>query len=309
VLLEETQYKHSERSLARLRLDSTTIVTAISCARAAAIYDVHERRGKPTTNVPTGLPLDFNSLHVSGRNFSVVIDPMRFDDDDFQMLERGHAHYTQNGNGTSAAFNAIGLSREDVTHVIVTHAHADHFSGVTMDAADTLPTFPHAHHFVSRLDWESVGKRHRARLHRSFRALEARGLHELVDGDLQVAPGLELVCTPGETPGHMAVRIASKERPFVWTGDLFHHAAEVRHLDWVNAALSCDSPDMERTIAEFASARHRILTEAVTDGSGVSFAHAPLPTWGSVTQDGDLFEWTLFPPDSGSQGPAREEKM
>ncbi|HLJ80365.1 MAG TPA: MBL fold metallo-hydrolase, partial [Ktedonobacterales bacterium] len=50
----------------------------------------------------------------------------------------------------------LGVRPEDVTHVVLTHAHFDHFSGVTMarDGA-RVPVFPNARYYLGRGDWEN----------------------------------------------------------------------------------------------------------------------------------------------------------
>ena len=42
--------------------------------------------------------------------------------------------------------------------------------------------------------------------------------------------------TPGHTPGHVSVRIASRGEEAVITGDLMHHPVQIAHPDWAQRA-------------------------------------------------------------------------
>ena len=59
---------------------------------------------------------------------------------------------------TSLAY--LGLSTEDITHVVLTHAHFDHVSGVTHDVNGRYePTYPQAIYYLGAPDWENESMR------------------------------------------------------------------------------------------------------------------------------------------------------
>src|SRR5215472_16727365 len=52
---------------------------------------------------------------------------------------------------------ALGVKPEDITHVVITHAHWDHFAGTTSPVASGHePTFPRARYFLGAADWEDA---------------------------------------------------------------------------------------------------------------------------------------------------------
>ena len=50
--------------------------------------------------------------------------------------------------------------------------------------------------------------------------------YELVDGEIEVAPGLRLIPTPGHTPGHQSLAVATSEGTVVFAGQAVRSSAE-----------------------------------------------------------------------------------
>jgi glyoxylase-like metal-dependent hydrolase (beta-lactamase superfamily II) len=104
-----------------------------------------------------------------------------------------------------------GVDPEDVTHIICTHLHFDHAGGSTMlcDDGAIRPSFSRARYLVRRGEWEfahEVNERVRASyMPASFEPLAEAGVLEFVDEDVEVAPGISVVRTPGHTPYHQSV--------------------------------------------------------------------------------------------------------
>ena len=182
----------------------------------------------------------------------------------------------QRSPGLEAGLAALGTRPDDVTHVLITHAHGDHVAGgsVERDGA-RQPRFRRARHLIHRLDWEGNPERRDpdSMLSRHLGPVERAGQLEPVDGDREVVPGVTLIHAPGESAGHAIVRVASGGERFYFLGDLFHHPCEVEHLDWVSHGR--DQPAMERS-------RRRLLAEAVPANASLVFSHRPFPGWGRV---------------------------
>jgi glyoxylase-like metal-dependent hydrolase (beta-lactamase superfamily II) len=133
----------------------------------------------------------------------------------------------------------IGVRPEDVGHVVITHAHWDHFNGTTVERDGRLvPVFPNAIHYVGRGDWESPRLQEALQSpdsleSRTLGVLKERGQIESVEGDRELGPGARIVATPGETPGHQAVRFHADGQTLYCVGDLFHHPVEAERLHWM----------------------------------------------------------------------------
>ncbi len=222
------------------------------------------------------LAIDFTSLHVSLGRLSVVVDPGRATPE--LRARAGDAVFTP---GVLAALGQLGIPRTEVTHVIISHRHDDHLSGVVLDEAGTTLSYPRARHVMSRLEWEAL-ELDRGRAGRVRRLLETAGLVELVEGDHQIAPELTLLHTAGETPGYLSLRVSSAGRAFYWLGDLLHHHLEFAHPSWGPAGA--DPVALE-------GSRRRLWEVAAREGALVAWAHAAFPGWGRVERRRGGYGW------------------
>ena len=129
-----------------------------------------------------------------------------------------------------------GISESDVTHVVITHAHFDHYAGVTKKNIEGIfqPSFPNATYFLNRADWnraemqESL-KNPISEVSNSFGALRDAGVLHVISGKIELFPELAIVPAPGETPGHQIVRVSSGGETLYCLGDLFHDFVEVEN--------------------------------------------------------------------------------
>ena len=257
------------------------------------------RRDVPEASARGEIVVNYHAAHVrvpSGRGGASILIDLGFDDpsDQSQWKEPRH-HRTP---GIQAGLASIGVQPEDVTHVLITHAHGDHFAG---GAVDGRPRFPKAKVLLGRADWEgnpqrSAGDanmlgRHLGAIERaepgSMAARELGGLREAglltpADGEQEVAPGVTMIHAPGESPGHSIVRVRSGGQTFYFLGDLFHHPCEVANLDWVSGG---------RDAAAMRASRERLLAEAIPAGATLVYTHSLFPGWGRIEPDGDRYRW------------------
>jgi len=134
----------------------------------------------------------------------------------------------------------LGLSRESIDHVILTHGDFDHAAGVTMQNSTRglELTFPAATHHIQRQEWEDVlapNKRSAsAYWPENFAGLiEGKNLR-LIDGEDEVVPGVRVVRTGGHTRGHQAVWLESRGEIALHLGDLMPMPAYSNPL-WITA--------------------------------------------------------------------------
>ncbi len=165
---------------------------------------------------------------------------------------------------------SLGVAPEQITHVIITHAHWDHYAGVTTPTeSGPAPTYPNAVVWLGAADWQDAEMQ--AALAdpssleaRTLGALHARGLLHLVEGHERIAEGIEVLPAPGETPGHLIVRLRSQGETLYVIGDLLHHGVEVERPEWmVNWA---DAASMRAT-------REWFLRDALAERALVIAAH------------------------------------
>src|SRR5579863_2621747 len=132
-----------------------------------------------------------------------------------------------------------GIRPEDITHLVITHAHFDHYAGTTLERNGSyVPRFPNARVFLGRADWDHPETQEALRDpdsldSRTLGVLHKLGMLELVDGDLELAPAVRIIAAPGESPGHQLVRVHSQGQTLYCLGDLFHHPVEVEQPAWM----------------------------------------------------------------------------
>jgi glyoxylase-like metal-dependent hydrolase (beta-lactamase superfamily II) len=243
------------------------------------------RRALPEADAQGELSSDMNVFHVALGAASVLVDTGFGDAPELYLKRAPHWR----SPGIVAGLATIGVHPADVTHVLFTHAHFDHILGSTLGGDATAARFPRARHLIHRADLEIDEARDGGRSPQrdQFGALERLGLLDLVDGDVTVAPGIDLLHAPGESPGHSVVRVRSAGVTFYHLGDLFHFAAEVEHLDWLIAG---------RDPIALPNSRQRFVDEAAASNALLVFSHSPFPCWGRIVQAGAGQRWVVDPP-------------
>ena len=128
------------------------------------------------------------------------------------------------------------VKREDVDFVLCTHLHFDHVGWNTMLVdGEFVPTFPNARYLFGREEYEhwSTGPEDvNIDLTYGVKPVVEAGLHELVETAHQITDEIVLEPTPGHTPGHVSVKIESKGKRAVITGDMVHHPVQLAEPSW-----------------------------------------------------------------------------
>jgi glyoxylase-like metal-dependent hydrolase (beta-lactamase superfamily II) len=168
---------------------------------------------------------------------------------------------------------SIGVRAEEVTRLAITHAHFDHYMGITVEREGTyVPRFPNARVYLGRADWEMPETQEDLRNpnsidSRTFGVLDRLGLLELIEGNYDLAPGVRIIAAPGESPGHQIVRVHSQGQTLYCLGDLFHHPVEVEHPTWMARWA-----DASTNVAS----RHALIEAALREDAILVAAHMPV---------------------------------
>ncbi|MCM2273532.1 MAG: MBL fold metallo-hydrolase [Candidatus Didemnitutus sp.] len=186
---------------------------------------------------------------------------------------------------------ALGLAPDDITHVILTHAHFDH-SGGLLDARRN-PVFPRATHLClpEEIDfWTSEQPDFsELRMDPKFlwphaRQVFARVPFVRIGTQAELPAGLTPILSPGHTPGHLTLRIESRGEVLHHISDLTHHAGLwLPHPEW---SLASDSHP-----AQASRTRTAAFRALAASGERVFGFHLPFPALGRIATEGGTFRW------------------
>ena len=170
---------------------------------------------------------------------------------------------------------AAGVAPPEVDFVLCTHLHVDH-CGWNTQLVDGrwVPTFPNATYIVSRPEYEASQVQADSVYRESVLPIVEAGQALLVDMDHGLDDEVRLEPTPGHTPGHVAVRLASRGEEAVMTGDLIHCPVQCRRPDW-HCRFDTDP-------VQAAATRQAVLERACAEASLVLTAHFPSPSVGHI---------------------------
>jgi glyoxylase-like metal-dependent hydrolase (beta-lactamase superfamily II) len=164
-----------------------------------------------------------------------------------------------------------GFGPDDIDIVICTHLHVDHVGWNTrLDHGQWIPTFPRARYVFPRPDAEFWDPRN---LHRypdkvgeavnagfftdSVQPILDSGLAQLVDGVVEIAPGVRLAPAPGHTPGSQTITVTSAGETAIFVGDIVHHPLQIMNPSW--NSIFCEHAAQAR--ASRAAVLERVVDE------------------------------------------------
>jgi glyoxylase-like metal-dependent hydrolase (beta-lactamase superfamily II) len=153
--------------------------------------------------------------------------------------------FAPNAGTLLTSLEALGVTPEDVTDVVFTHAHPDHLWGLLDDFDD--PLFLNASYMISQAEWDywmnpntvdeidgsrtafAVGAQRRL-------AMIQESMHFIKDGE-EIMPGVAARATVGHTPGHMAFEVRSGSEAVMILGDCIgnHHVA-FEQPQWISGS-------------------------------------------------------------------------
>lgn len=190
------------------------------------------------------------------------------------------------------AFDLLGITVDDVTHVLFTHAHPDHIWGLLDEFDD--PMFPNARFLIGQAEYDywtnpdtvtQIGEARTTFAVGAARRLEAisEQIEFLADGD-EVISGVAAHLTSGHTPGHMAFELRSGTEAVMVVGDAIgnHHVAFERP-DWASGS------DQDAAMA--ADTRVRLLDRLANEQIGLIGYHLPEGGLGRAEKSGDGYRF------------------
>lgn len=224
----------------------------------------------------------FNCFVVEDGSQRVLIETGGGVRHDPRALERMRM---ERGVSAADALASHGFEPESIDLVINTHLHWDHCGGNTVGSGDdAVAAFPNARYATQR------GELMRAREHHprdavSYRAvnyeplLQSGKLH-LLDGDVEVAPGIQVQVTPGHNRDMMVVLVRAGGETWCHLADLAPYAAHVTPT-WVAA--------FDLFPLQSIQSKTELFERAAAGNWCCSFGHDPKVSFGRIRNDNGKF--------------------
>ncbi|OXS99010.1 MBL fold metallo-hydrolase [Notoacmeibacter marinus] len=187
-----------------------------------------------------------------------------------------------------SALDAAGIDPTEVTDVVFTHAHPDHFWGLTDHFGDLL--FSDAAYHMSEAEWaywsadDTLEKTPEER--KTF-VVGAQNRMPLIEEQVslfkpgaEIFAGVEAMDTSGHTPGHISFVVHGGEKPTLIGGDaLTHPIISFAYPQWESGS----DTDPQQGVAT----RKMLLDRLSTDDMALIGFHLPHPGLGHVEKNGD----------------------
>jgi glyoxylase-like metal-dependent hydrolase (beta-lactamase superfamily II) len=181
------------------------------------------------------------------------------------------------------AIAAAGFSPADVSVVVDTHLHFDHAGGNTYRDAEgqVRLSFPNARYHVQRGEWEwahvANERTSASYLAHNYDPVMEAGRLELVEGDVEIVPGVSVYRTPGHCPHHQSVLVASGGETACFLADVMPTMAHLP-LPWIMGY------DVEPLVT--LESKRALLKRAVDERWLLVSTHDPFTPWGYAVADG-----------------------
>lgn len=229
------------------------------------------------------IPIQF--FHIQLPHTSVLIDAGLYDTET-------HPQYAIEGYIPPASLieqlSAADIPLDAIDHVVITHGHWDHFNGTTIEQdGQFVPQFPNATYYLGKADWEHAKdalQDANSVESETIKVLYDAGMLTLIDSETEIADGVQIIPTPGETPGHQIVCIRSDGKTLYVLGDLVHHEIEFVDVSWAVSWATQES---------IVPSRELLIQRALADGAHLMATH--ITDIGRLAQTDDGVIWEVAP--------------
>jgi glyoxylase-like metal-dependent hydrolase (beta-lactamase superfamily II) len=229
------------------------------------------------------------SIHcfvVESRGRRIAVDTC-VGNDKTRSIERWHRRQ----GAFLADLEAAGFAPATIDTVLCTHLHVDHVGWNTMLVDGRwVPTFANARYLLAEKEWRYWDANddeatYGSVLADSVRPVVEAGLVDFVPETHRICEEVWLEPTPGHTPGHVSIHIASEGKEALITGDCIHHPCQMARTDW------CSSADYDRDMGR--ATRESLLAKYADGPVLVIGTHFATPTAGHVVRDGAAFAFRV----------------
>ena len=235
---------------------------------------------RPFVDNDNRLVLSMHSLILECGDQTVMVDTCIGND-----KQRNYPRWNLMQGDFLQKFAAAGFSTEQIDTVLCTHMHVDHVGWNTrLVDGRWEPTFANADYLFAEDEWQhwkDEEQEYGPVIEDSVQPIFDAGKAVLVGQSHRVSDEINLVPTPGHTPGHVSVHIRSRGEEAIITGDMIHHPCQIKHPHWSSLA------DHDEQLA--AQTRQGFVEQYTEQPVLIIGTHFAGPTAGHIVRDGDTF--------------------
>jgi len=185
---------------------------------------------------------------------------------------------------------ANGVMPEEIDTVFVTHLHVDHCGNVALPDENGThhAAFPNATYRWTSAEqsfWSGATGPQAPAVHPVMAAVANQ--YEAADDGQVIAPGVNVIGTPGHTPGHASIVLSSQGKRAFILGDAIACPVQLEESEWSGMG------DFDKALAR--RSQETVLREAEEKEDLLTAAHFPGLTFGRVlTGEGKRY-WEPMP--------------
>jgi glyoxylase-like metal-dependent hydrolase (beta-lactamase superfamily II) len=213
---------------------------------------------------------------------------------DLVLFDTGYGILHPDTGLLTAGMESEGIAPGDISIVVLSHMHADHFGGALDETGASV--FANARYLINASEYaywwaepDLAGLPLDAAFKQFFREsakaalVGLEGQIEQIEPGIEILPGITVLEAYGHTPGHLAFELQSGEESLLDIVDAVGDEMHLSHPDWFLA------PDSWPSAAILA--RRALLNRAASQDLAMLSFHLPFPGLGKVTTAGDGWAW------------------
>jgi glyoxylase-like metal-dependent hydrolase (beta-lactamase superfamily II) len=188
------------------------------------------------------------------------------------------------GGELPAHLAALGVDPAEITDVVLTHLHPDHYGWA---AEDDASLFANATFRCHQLDWDYYVTNADDSFGGYFSSQLAgiAGRLECWDSDGPLLPGIDTQHAPGHTPGSTILVLSSGDARAVVLGDVAHCPVELVESDWASLG------DVDKALAR--RTKDALARELEGTGIPVTGPHFPGMRFGRLLPGSGRRQWVV----------------